>query len=117
MFDLLILAAAGPSTASAPSAAEMEQAFANTIVSTYPDGREAKLWLERDGSYRAQGRRGDPSSGRWSLRVDKLCLKQSRPFPVPFSYCSPRVQAALGSSWAGKAITGEKVRIELRAGR
>ena len=26
-------------------------AFGSTIVSTYPDGRQAELWLKRDGTY------------------------------------------------------------------
>lgn len=95
----------------------MEPAFTSTIVSTYADGREAKLWLDADGTYRGQGRRGDPSNGRWLLKLGKLCFRQSRPIPVPFSYCTPMLEPKVGVSWPGKSITGEPIRIELRAGR
>lgn len=112
---LLSIAVAAASVAVGP--VDVTPAFTSTIVSVYPDGREAKLWLEPDGSYRGQGRRGQPSGGRWSIKGPKLCLKQQRPFPGPFSYCKPLREASVGSSWADKAITGEPIRIEVRAGR
>ena len=48
------------SLVAAPAAAAEEPAslaavFDNTIVSTYGDGRNAKLWLDRDGRYRGLG--------------------------------------------------------------
>ena len=103
-----------PALAKGPS---LEPAFSNTIVSTYPDGRKAKLWLNRDGSYRAQGRRGKPSSGKWSLKGQQICLKQSRPIPGPFSYCTAVKSGGVGTQWSGKAVTGEPIQIQLVAGR
>jgi len=75
------------------------------------------LWLNPDGSYRAQGRRGTFSSGRWSLKGEKICLSQKRPVPGPFSYCAPIKSGGVGTSWTGKAVTGEAIRITLVAGR
>jgi hypothetical protein len=106
----------GPALAQTPAAVP-EAVFANTVVSTYPDGRTAKLWLERDGGYRGMGRRGKPSSGRWMLKGDQICLKQVRPFRAPFAYCTPLRQGEVGTEWAGKAVTGEPVTIKLVAGR
>ena len=107
----------------APAAAQtktpppgLEAAFTGTVVSTYPDGRTAKLWLNQDGTYRGQGRRGKPSSGRWSLTGQRICLKQSRPIAVPMSYCTALPPAG-ATRWAGKAVTGEPVRLELVPGR
>ena len=97
--------------------ADIEPAFANTIVSTYPDGRKARLWLEADGAYRAMGQRGDHSSGRWSLKADKLCLKQNKPMSIPFAYCTQVRRGGIGTSWMGRAVTGERIRIQLVAGR
>lgn len=94
----------------------MRQAFGSTIVSTYPDGRQAELWLRRDGSYTAEGRRRDPSSGRWQVKADKLCLKQQKPFAAPFSYCVPVPAAGIDKPWTGKAFTGEQIRIKLVKG-
>lgn len=98
----------------------LEQAFGSTIVSTYPDGRQAELWLKRDGSYTAEGRRHDRSSGTWRIKDDKdgpkLCLKQHAPFPAPFSYCTGVPGGGLDRPWTGKAYTGEQIRIRLVKG-
>jgi hypothetical protein len=94
----------------------LEQAFGSTIVSTYPDGRQAELWLKRDGSYTAEGRRHDRSSGTWQIKDDKLCLKQHAPLAAPFSYCTGVPQGGLDRPWTGKAYTGEQIRIKLMKG-
>ena len=111
----LSAAMAAPSLVQAKSV--LEPAFSNTIVSTYPDGRKAKLWLNADGTYRAQGRRGKPSSGRWTLKGERICLKQSKPMAGPFSYCTAVKRGGVGTSWTGKAVTGEPIRIQVVAGR
>ncbi len=95
----------------------LQAAFGGTIVSTYPDGRTALLWLEPDGAYRGQGRRGGRSSGRWKLKDGRMCLRQSRPLPIPKSFCTAMVEGGVGTTWAARAVTGEPVRVELRAGR
>ena len=117
---LLFAALPAAASAVAPTTAadsRLEAAFGNTIVSTYPDGRVAKLWLERDGGYRGQGRKGGLSSGRWTVKGDKICLKQTRPMPMPMTYCTPLVDGKVGARWSGKAVTGEPVRLELVSGR
>ena len=118
---LAALAIAAPCIAAAPSFAHEDSdsspvsaAFGNTIVSTYPDGRMARLWLEPDGGYAAMGRRGDRSAGHWKLKGDKLCLKQSRPIAVWFSYCTPLPS---GRTWTAKAVTGEPIVVRLVEGR
>ena len=105
---LLMLAAA------APVPTKLEPAFGGTIVSTYPDGRTAELWLDRSGGYTAMGRRKDRSSGHWKVSGEKICLKQSRPFPAPFSFCTPLPS---GETWSAKAVTGEPIRVKLVRGR
>ncbi len=111
------IALAAVALAGAAAAPTVEAAFGNTIVSTYPDGRTARLWLERDGGYAASGRRHDRSSGRWRLKGDAICLRQSRPIPIPFAYCAPVPRGGLGASWSGRAVTGEAIRLQLVAGR
>jgi hypothetical protein len=103
--------------ADAPGAEKLTAAFGNTVVSTYPDGRTAMLWLKPNGTYNAVGRRRTPSSGVWTVRGNKVCLKQKKPRAVPFSYCTPVPEGGIGASWGGKAVTGEKIRIRLVAGR
>ena len=102
--------------AQAAAPAVVSEAFGNTIISTYPDGRTARLWLHADGTYSAKGRRGDPSSGRWSIKGPKVCLKQSKPFAAPFSFCTPFSDARVGASWQGKAVTGEQISIRMVKG-
>ena len=94
----------------------LEKAFGSTILSTYPDGRQAELWLERDGSYTAIGRRKDHSSGRWTVKDDKLCLRQQKPIAAPFSFCTAVPAEGIEKPWIGRAWTGEQINIKLIQG-
>jgi hypothetical protein len=115
MFRSLACLAAASLIGSAAHAAppSVQEAFGNTILSTYPDGRKAQLWLQPDGAYTAKGRRGDSSSGRWSVKGAKLCLKQAHPFPSPFAFCTPIPSHGLDGTWSAKAITGEAINVKL----
>ncbi len=105
--------AAAPMAALAGDASPVARAFGNTVLSTYPDGRTALLWLKRDGTYTAKGRRRTPSSGSWSLKADKVCLKQAKPSAVPFRYCTALPS---GESWKAKAVTGEPITVKIVKG-
>jgi hypothetical protein len=104
-----------------PHDERLEKAFGSTIVSTYPDGRQAELWLKRDGSYESEGRRHDRSSGVWQIKGDdkqgrRLCMKQRRPFPAPFSFCTPVPEGGVDRPWTAKAYTGEQISVRLVRG-
>jgi hypothetical protein len=99
------------------SASDLAPAFGNTLVSTYPDGRTARTWLSADGRYEGQGRRGGASSGVWRVRDGRICLTQRRPIPFPRAFCTPIVKGEVGTRWTARAVTGETVQMELRAGR
>ena len=101
----------------APGLEALGPAFKNTIVSTYPDGRQGELWLSPDGTYRAEGRRHDLSDGKWTLKDDKICLKQSHPPTLPFSFCTAVPSGGIGKSWSAKAVTGETVQVRIVKGR
>jgi hypothetical protein len=112
---LTAIAAVGASTALAassgrdndnsaqPASEAVKRAFGNTIVSTYPDGRHGYLWLKADGTFTTMGRHKTQSTGKWTVKGGKVCLKRQHP-PAPFSYCTPAPQ---GETWAAKAVTGE----------
>jgi len=104
-------------SASVTLAAPMDQAFGNTILSTYPDGRTAELWLRPDGGYTAEGRKGDPSSGKWSMKGDKLCLKQLKPSNSIISFCQAANAGQLTSGYTTKAVSGETIQVKLVHGR
>jgi hypothetical protein len=95
----------------------LKAAFGNTILSTYPDGRTAELWLHPDGAYDAEGRRQDRSNGHWQVKDGKLCLKQAHPFAFGYTYCTPIKDVHVGSTWSGKAVTGEPIQIKLVHGK
>lgn len=106
-----------PSPARAADAANLEPAFGNTIVSIHPDGRRAKLWLNRDKTYSAQGRKGQRSGGVWKLKGAKLCLSQRKPIALPLHYCKALPHVRVGATWSDIAVTGERVQNKLVAGR
>lgn len=114
---LLILAsglALALATTAAAEPARLDRAFGNTVVSTYPDGRTVLLWLKRDGAYSAKGRHRTASSGTWTLKGERICLKQIRPVRAPFSYCT-RLPAS-DTVWTAKAVTGEPIRVRIVRG-
>ena len=116
MKALLIAAALLALPLAAHAAPKIDAAFGNTIVSTYPDGRTGHLWLKSDGSYDYAGRRKTPSSGKWSMKGGEVCLKQKKPTSAPFTYCTLAPSGGIGTTWAAKAVTGEKLKVKLVKG-
>ena len=116
LISAALLAVAAPALAKSSDAsgdASLAPAFKGTIISTYPDGRKGKLWLSADGTYTAAGRKNDKSSGHWTLKADKVCLKQSRPIPTPFSFCTPKPTS---TTWKAKAVSGEPITVHIEPG-
>ncbi len=85
-------------------------------MSTHPDGRKAKLWLEKDGRYVAQSRAGKRSGGVWKVKGEKLCLTQRQPMSIPFSYCKAVPNESVGKPWRDKAVNGDLVTNEILPG-
>lgn len=103
--------------AQAATADDVKAAFGNTVMATYPDGRAQRIWLKADGSYEAIGRRGKPSSGKWSMKGGKVCLKQSKPFWSPMSYCTSFPEGGdIGAQWTGKDLQGVPIKLKLVKG-
>ena len=111
----MILAVAPSGGALAADSASLAPAFGNTILMVYPDHRVGELWLSPNGGYAGEGRRGDRTAGHWQVKAERLCLKQTRPFPAPFSYCTPLPASSRGA-WTAKAFTGETVRVSIIQG-
>ncbi|MET0272024.1 MAG: hypothetical protein ABW360_03445 [Phenylobacterium sp.] len=116
----LVLAAAASLTALGVQAADRKDvaaAFGNTVLSTYPDGRQQKIWMKPDGSWDGLSRRGTPLAGKWSLKDEKVCLRQSKPPTLPVAYCTPFPdQAAVGVVWTGKDMSGTPITLKLVKG-
>lgn len=99
-------------SAAAITEADLRPAFGKTIVSTHPDGRKARLWLNADRTFTAQGRKGNRERGTWWVRNGKLCLAQRL-----LSYCKAFPKVRVGQTWRDRAVNGEMVTNELVAGR
>jgi hypothetical protein len=105
----VILASASASAGAAPPPA-LEKAFTHTIVSTYPDGRIAKLWMKPGGTFISEGRRHERHTGRWTVQGEKVCFKRGL-----FGYCT---QIPSGEkAFTTKAVTGETIQVRLEPGR
>jgi hypothetical protein len=61
--------------------------FGNTVFSMYPDGRSQKIWLHPDGTWEGKSRKGKDLSGKWTLKGDRVCLRQTKPPTLPLSFC------------------------------
>jgi hypothetical protein len=117
MLAIAFFSAALMGQAAPPTAADLAPAFGNTLLSTYPDGRTARMWLQAGGVYEGRGRRGGLSSGTWRVRDGQVCFSQRRPLPLPGSFCTAIVPGGIGNSWTARAMTGETIRVSLIAGR
>jgi hypothetical protein len=115
LISAVLVAVSAPAFAKSDASADasLAPAFSGTIVSTYPDGRKGRLWLSPDGAYKAAGRRNDMSSGHWTIKGDKVCLKQSRPLPVPFAFCTPKPTS---TTWKAEAVSGEPITVHVEPG-
>jgi hypothetical protein len=113
------LAASAAQAGTAPAAqASLALAFGNTVKALYPDGKAQRIWFKADGSWEAIGRRGKWSSGKWSVKDgNKVCLKQSKPFPAPFKYCTEfPANSGPGIVWAAHDMYGEPIKLTVVKG-
>lgn len=93
-------------------------AFGNTVTSTYPDGRTQQIWLMPGGSWTGVARNHHRLAGRWTLRGDKVCLRQKKPPTLPFSYCTAfPAKARVGDSWHSRDFVGTPIVLKLVAGQ
>ena len=92
-------------------------AFGNTVMSIYPDGRSQKIWLHPDGSWNGLGRNGAPLAGHWTMKGDRVCLRQMKPPTLPFSYCTPFPDDPhIGATWTSKDFVGTPIRLTVVKG-
>ena len=100
-----------------PKGSVIAQAFGNTVISTYPDGRTLKIWLHADGTWDGLSRRNTPLAGRWSVKDEKVCLRQSKPPTLPMSYCTSLPPAGEpGVQWTGRDVVGRPIVLSLMKG-
>lgn len=92
-------------------------AFGNTVVSTYPDGTSQKIWLHPNGKWTGLSRSNGPLAGSWSVRGEKVCLKQSQPPTLPVAYCTALPASSQpGVQWASRDVAGRSITLSLMKG-
>ena len=97
--------------------ARIEATFGNTVVSTYPDGRTQHLWVHPDGGWDGIARNGKHIAGTWTVKGEKVCLRQTHPPTLPFSYCTPFPQdPRIGAVWGAKDFFGTPIRLTVLRG-
>ncbi len=100
------------------AAADMDEAFGNTVLSRYADGGWVKHWFNRDGSYTAEFSDGRRLAARWRVEGERVCLNGIRPaFMMISRFCSPLIQASLGQTWVSRDPLGRRVTNVLQPGR
>lgn len=119
---LLVVSASAFALTSAAHAGAVEPsgvavAFGNTVKALYSDGKYQRLWFRADGTWEAIGRKGSATAGKWSLKDEKVCLRQSRPFPAPFRYCTTfPTTGGLGAVWTSHDWQGEPIKLTVVKG-
>ena len=115
---LLALAACAAVSARAqapPAPPNVAAAFGNTVVSVYPDGRSQKVWFQADGTWTGLSRKGTPLAGHWTLKGDKVCLRQSKPPTLPISFCQT-IPADLTRGMDSHDVLGTPIHLKLVKG-
>lgn len=101
--SLLAAAAAGPAAAETWS-----NAYANTIVATYADGRVVKVLVEPDHTYTIATADGQTIKGTWADAASLSCFT----ITAPASYvgspptCFPAKDYKIGDGFDGKDSSG-----------
>lgn len=113
-----ILALTAAVSANATESRGVAAAFGNTVKALYPDGKYQWLWFKADGTWEAFGRRGKWSSGKWSQKdAGKVCLKQAKPLPIPFNYCTDfPTNGGVGAVWTSKSMEGDPIKVTVVKG-
>jgi hypothetical protein len=103
--------------AQAQGEARLAPAFGATVVSIYPDGRTQRLWLHAGGDFDGIGRKGQHIAGHWTVKGEKVCLRQTHPPTLPFSYCTPFPdEPRIGAMWAAKDFFGTPIHLMVMPG-
>jgi hypothetical protein len=114
------LAVAASFTALNAQAADLSRvatAFGNTVMSIYPDGRTQKIWLHPDGNWDGVGRNSQALAGHWTLKDDRVCLRQTKPPTLPLSYCTPfPTDPHIGVTWTSKDFAGTPIKLTVLKG-
>ena len=74
-------------------------------------------WAFAHATWDGLSRRNTPLAGRWSVKDEKVCLRQSKPPTLPISFCTPFPEhGEPGVQWASRDVTGTPIKLSLQKG-
>lgn len=103
----------------------MSGVYGNTIVVTNAKGESTKLWINKDGTYKAQGADGKSGTGKWVVKENntKYCSTPDLPATAPAGTAAPKETCSefkgghkAGDKWQQKDAEGQTITVEIKAG-
>jgi hypothetical protein len=103
------LVLAGAAVAAGPAAADTwSAAYTGTIVATYADGHQVKVFTNADHTFKIQPPTGDPLTGTWKEDGGQSCFTVTAPAAAAGGAptCIPSKDYKVGDGFDGKDGTG-----------
>jgi hypothetical protein len=117
--------ALGLASAAIAAADPMEGAYGNTVIVTNAKGEKTKLWINKDGTFKGEGAKGEKFTGKWTLKDNntKYCSTVDLPANAPKETPAPKESCSefkgahkAGDKWTQKDADGADVTVEIVAG-
>jgi hypothetical protein len=102
----------------------MAGAYGNTVVVTNAKGETSKIWINQDGTYKAEAN-GKSGTGKWALKDGnkKYCATPDLPADAPAGTAAPKEACSefkgphkVGDTWKQKDADGKAITVEIKAG-
>ena len=113
-------------TAAAMAAEDpMAGVYGNTVVVTNAKGEVSKIWINKDGTYKAAAANGQAGTGKWVVKDNntKYCVTPDLPAAAPAGTPAPKESCSEfhggkkpGDKWQQKDADGQTISVEVKAG-
>jgi hypothetical protein len=119
------LLALGLSAVAVAAADPMAGVYGNTVVVTNAKGEVSKIWINKDGTYKAAAANGQAGTGKWVVKDNntKYCVTPDLPATAPAGTPAPKESCSEfhggkkpGDKWQQKDAEGQPISVEVKAG-
>jgi hypothetical protein len=99
--------------------------YGNTVVVTDAKGAVTKIWINKDGTYKATGVDGQSGTGKWSVKDNntKYCSTPDLPATAPAGTPSPSESCSelkgshkAGDTWQQNDANGQPITVAIKKG-
>lgn len=103
----------------------MAGVYGNTVVVTNAKGEVSKIWINKDGTYKAAAANGQSGTGKWAVKDNntKYCSTPDLPATAPAGTPAPKESCSEfhggkkpGDKWQQKDAEGLPISVEVKAG-